>query len=73
MDIMTANFGLMTKMNGHEIDIPTSLNVGIKIPIKQWNIYNQWNIYSEYYTMGQGISYNFRDTFWSVFSDSLVI
>ena len=64
MDIMIANFGIMTKMNGYEIDIPTSLNLGVNIPIRQWNIYNQWNIYSEYYTMGQGISYNFRDTFW---------
>ena len=33
-------------------------------PIKDWEFYNQWNIYSGYYTMGQGISYNYKDMFW---------
>ena len=51
----------MTKINGYEIEIPTSLNVGVMFPIKDWEFYNQWNIYSGYYTMGQGISYNLKD------------
>jgi len=61
IDLMIANFGYMTKINGYEIEIPTSLNVGVMFPIKNWEFYNQWNIYSGYYTMGQGISYNLKD------------
>ncbi len=64
VDFAVQNFGLMTKMNGYSLEIPTSFNVGIQIPIKEWDIYNQWNLYDGYYTHGQGISYNYKDMLW---------
>ena len=64
VDFMISNFGLMTKINGYDVDIPTSLNIGIMVPIKQWEVYNQWNIYNGYYTHGQGVLYNYKDMLW---------
>ena len=55
------NFGLMTKINGYEIENPTSLNFGVAIPLRDWTFYNQWNFYNGYHTHGQGISYKYND------------
>ena len=30
--------------------------------LKDWKFYNQWNFYKGYYTHGQGISYNYKNT-----------
>ena len=65
LDLMVSNIGLMTKMNGYEIDMPSAFNVGFNIPIKdKWNIYNQWNLYDGYHTHGQGVSYNWKNMLW---------
>jgi len=65
LDLGVSNIGMMTKMNGFEIEQPSAFNVGFHIPIKnKWNIYNQWNLYDGYHTHGQGVSYNWKDLLW---------
>ncbi len=61
VDLGIQNFGLMTKINGYEIENPTSLNFGVAIPLRDWTFYNQWNFYNGYHTHGQGISYKYND------------
>ena len=61
VDLGIQNFGLMTKINGYEIENPTSLNFGVAIPLRDWTFYNQWNFYNGYHTHGQGISYKYKD------------
>ena len=61
VDLGIQNFGLMTKINGYQIENHTSLNFGVAIPLRDWTFYNQWNFYNGYHTHGQGISYKYND------------
>ena len=62
LDVMIKNWGFAPKLNNYITELPTSLNTGFSVPIKDWKFYNQWNFYKGYYTHGQGISYNYKNT-----------
>jgi len=62
LDFMVQNWGFAPKLNNYITELPTSLNTGFSVPVKDWKFYNQWNFYKGYYTHGQGISYNYKNT-----------
>ena len=61
LDVMIQNWGFPPKFNNYQTKLPTSLNAGFSVPVKDWKFYNQWNFYNGYYTHGQGISYNYKN------------
>ena len=61
LNFMLKNWGYSANIGGKGTENPTSLNFGLHMPIKDFDIYNQWNFFKGNYTHGQGISYNYKD------------
>ena len=64
VDVMIQNFGLAPKFGGYKSELPTSLNISMTYPYKEWMFYEQYNIFKKFYTWGSGVSYNYNNTLW---------
>ena len=60
-DVAIQNVGLAPKFNDFKSELPSSLNVGLSVPLKDFTLYEQYNIYDGYYTAGWGVDYNIKD------------
>ena len=60
LNLMLQNWGYAARIGNVDTNNPSSLNIGLHIPIKDFDIYNQWNFLKGYYTHGQGISYQYN-------------
>ena len=64
VDVQLSNFGFAPTFNDYKTELPTSLNVGMTYPYKQWMFYEQYNIFKKFYTWGSGVSYNYNNALW---------
>ncbi len=64
VDIMIQNFGLPPKFGGYESELPTSVNISMTYPYKEWMFYEQYNIFKKFHTWGGGVSYNYKNMLW---------
>ena len=62
IDVQLSNFGFAPTFNDYKTELPTSLNVGMSYPYKQWTFYEQYNVFKKFYTMGGGVMYNYNNT-----------
>jgi len=61
LDLAIQNFGYQPKFNDWKTEVPTSVNVGFSVPVKDFRFYNQWNLYDGYHTHGQGLKYQYKN------------
>lgn len=61
VDVQLSNFGVAPKYNDFETMLPTSLNIAMTYPYKQWMFYEQYNIFKKFHTMGGGVMYNYNN------------
>ena len=61
VDVQLSNFGFAPKYNDFETMLPTSLNIAMTYPYKQWMFYEQHNIFKKFHTMGGGVMYNYNN------------
>ena len=64
VDVMIQNFGLAPKFGGYKSELPTSLNISMTYPYKEWMFYEQYNIFKKFHTWGGGVSYNYKNMLW---------
>tara|TARA_B100000530_G_scaffold145931_1_gene91355 strand:- start:127 stop:987 length:861 start_codon:yes stop_codon:yes gene_type:complete len=64
VDVMIQNFGLAPKFGGYKSELPTSLNISMTYPYKEWMFYEQYNIFKKFHTWGGGVAYNYKDMLW---------
>ncbi len=64
IDVALRNFGFAPKFGNTETMLPTSLNVGMTYPYKQWTFYEQHNFFKKFRTFGSGVSYNYNNMIW---------
>ena len=64
VDVMIQNFGLAPKFGGYKSELPTSLNISMTYPYKEWMFYGQLNKMKKHQTFGMGTSYNYKDMLW---------
>lgn len=61
VDVQLSNFGFAPKYNDFKTMLPTSLNIAMTYPYKQWMFYEQHNIFKKFHTMGGGVMYNYNN------------
>ena len=64
VDVMIQNFGLAPKFGGYKSELPTSLNISMTYPYKEWMFYEQYNIFKKFHTWGGGVAYNYKNMLW---------
>jgi len=64
IDVALRNFGFAPKFGDTETMLPTSLNVGMTYPYKEWTFYEQHNFFKKFHTFGSGVSYNYNNMIW---------
>ena len=64
LDIMIRNFGMAPKFGGEKSELPTSLNMAVTYPFKEWMFFGQFNKMKKHQTFGMGTSYNYKNMFW---------
>ena len=60
VDIALRNFGVAPTFGNFKTKLPTSLNVALTYPYKQWMFYEQHNIMKKTITSGFGVSYKYE-------------
>jgi|TARA_B100001094_G_C18173398_1_gene796470 hypothetical protein len=60
VDVAIKNFGFAPTFGTYKTKLPTSLNVAMTYPYKQWMFYEQHNIYNGHVTSGMGASYKYE-------------
>ena len=60
VDIALRNFGVAPTFNNFKTKLPTSLNVALTYPYKQWMFYEQHNLMKKNITSGFGVSYKYE-------------
>ena len=64
LDLQLSNFGFAPTFNDYKTTLPTSINVGMTYPYKQWMFYEQHNFFKKFHTWGSGVSYNYNNMLW---------
>ena len=64
VDVMIQNFGLAPKFGGYKSELPTSLNISMTYPYKDFMFYGQFNKMKKHQTFGMGTSYNYKNMLW---------
>ena len=64
VDVMIQNFGLAPKFGGYKSELPTSLNISMTYPYKEWMFYGQFNKMKKHQTFGMGTGYNYKNMLW---------
>ena len=60
VDVALRNFGVAPTFGNFKTKLPTSLNVALTYPYKQWLFYEQHNIMKKHMTSGFGVSYKYE-------------
>ena len=60
VDVAIRNFGVAPTFGNFKTKLPTSLNVALTYPYKQWMFYEQHNLMKKNITSGFGVSYKYE-------------
>ena len=60
VDVAIRNFGFAPTFGDYKTKLPTSLNVAMTYPYKQWMFYEQHNIMKKNITSGVGVAYKYE-------------
>ena len=60
VDVALRNFGVGPTFGNFKTKLPTSLNVALTYPYKQWMFYEQHNFMKKHMTSGFGVSYKYE-------------
>ena len=64
LDVMVRNFGFAPKFGSWKSELPTSVNVSVTYPYKEWMFFGQLNRMKKHQTFGMGTSYNYKNMLW---------